>query len=188
MHPILSHQLTFLFPRLPAFSVKSDSQEVLCVPTPRLHGYDFSYHGLLGIWEGFSPSSNSFHQPIIDDLQRSLLLDLPGTAQQQQGYHHTHTNSTGSTGGYPHRGLGLNSQRSRSPAEDWYGNWSAALTTLAARRGVDQLSWKPPVPTAKLVQRQIALQLCGWSLREEELGAAIKRFVFTFTFLSKFMC
>ncbi|KAF8971267.1 hypothetical protein BDZ97DRAFT_1901867 [Flammula alnicola] len=133
------------------------SQDVLCVPTPRLHGYDFSYHGLMGIWEGFPATDAATPQSHLSDdtpiaIQRSLLLDLPVTGNQ-----------------------GHASRRSHSPADDLHGNWSAALATLAARRGIDRWSWKPPVATSKLVQRQVALHVCGWSLREEEIAASIKR-------------
>ena len=144
----------------------TDSQEVLCVPTPRLYGYDFSYQGLLGIWEGFNPSSvrapiQNFSESTPTHGQRSLLLDLP-VGQ----VHHSRAGSTGS-GGH-------SSRRSHSPTDDFFGSWSAALHSLAARRK-DHSSWKPTVSTDKLVQRQIALQVCGWSVREEELSAAVKR-------------
>lgn len=138
------------------------------MPIPRLHGYDFSYQGLLGIWEGFNPSSvpiQHFSEDTPVPGQRSLLLDLPVPQIQ-----HSHTGSAGSGGHERH-----SSHRSRSPADDLFGSWSAALHSLAARRGSDRSSWKPSVPTTKLVQRQIALQVCGWSLREGQLTAAVKR-------------
>lgn len=51
-----------------------------------------------------------------------------------------------------------------------------ALLALSARNGDDGNEvdpWRPGTPTAKLVQRRFGLQLCGWSLREEELNNAI---------------
>jgi hypothetical protein len=54
-----------------------------------------------------------------------------------------------------------------------HGNWNAAITALVDKRGLGSL-WKPPVPTTKLMQRQIALQLCGWDLKEDELKTAIR--------------
>ena len=132
------------------------------MPTPRLHGYDFSYQGLLGIWEGFNPSSvprQNFDRDTPVPGQHSLLLDLP-VGQRADSTSVGHETQS--------------SERSRSP-DDLFGSWSAALHSLAARRGTDRSTWKPTVPTNKLVQRQIALQVCGWSVREEELTAAVKR-------------
>lgn len=147
------------------------------MPTPRLHGYDFSYHGLLGIWESFPPidGNSQSHRPIPPDetplaIQRSLLLDLPVADAR-----HKRAGSNGSRG--------HSARREQSPADDLHGNWSAALATLASRRSIDRWSWKSPVPTSKLVARQVALQICGWSLREEEIGASIKRLVFLSYFL-----
>ena len=139
------------------------------MPTPRLYGFDFSYQGLLGIWEGFNPSSAPMHvQQFSEETpipgQRSLLLDLP------VGRVHSRAGSAGSGGGHENR----SNNRSHSPADDLFGSWSAALHSLAARRK-DHSSWKPTVPTEKLVQRQIALQVCGWSMREEEISASVKR-------------
>ncbi|KAF9483146.1 hypothetical protein BDN70DRAFT_800339 [Pholiota conissans] len=145
-----------------------NSQEILCVPTPRLNGFDFSYHGLLGIWEGFAPIDGTAPGNLSDDtplaLQRSLLLDLP-----VPNVHHSRSGSTGG-GNY-----GRSSRRSHSPVDDLQDNWSAALADLANRRGIDRWSWKSPVPTNKLVARQVALTVCGWSLREEEITANIKK-------------
>ena len=136
------------------------------MPTPRLHGYDFSYQGLLGIWEGFNPSVplQQFDEDTPVPGERSLLLDLP--VEQV----HPSRADSGSSGGHENH----STERSRSP-DDLFGSWSAALHSLAARRGTDRTTWKPTVPTNKLIQRQIALQVCGWSVREEELTAAVKR-------------
>ncbi|TFK24770.1 hypothetical protein FA15DRAFT_618942 [Coprinopsis marcescibilis] len=143
------------------------SRELLCNPTPRLHGFDFAFQGLAGIWEGLQPSSPQAPPNSVDDtpiaVQRSLLLDVPGSLP-------THHSQQSSSAG----GVGT-SRRSHSPADDLYGNWNAVLAVLIERRGVDKTSWKPSLPTTKLAQRQLALQLCGWSLRDEELKAAVKR-------------
>lgn len=168
---------------------ETDSQEVLCVPTAHLHGYDFSYQGLLGIWEGFPPTPPSQRRQFVDDVpavvQHSLLFEMPPIGPQLFPGHvhgHTHSASTGSMGltptGNATVGGGTTNHtkgRSRSPVDDLGGNWPAALAALAARRGSDRSSWKPTVHTSKLTQRQIGLQVIGWSLREDELAAAIKR-------------
>lgn len=128
------------------------------VPTPRVHGYDFSYHGLQGIWEGFPPADD-FSSTVAEDtpvaVGSSLLLDTPVSAP-----HHIHAGT----------------RRSRSPGDDLHGNWSAAIATLGARRNLDRWSWKSPVATGKLLQRKLALLTCGWSLREDEISATISRF------------
>ena len=152
------------------------------MPTPRLYGYDFSYQGLLGIWEGFNPSSAPVHmQQVSEDTpipsQRSLLLDLP-VGQ----VHHALAGGTGSGSHENH-----SSHRSHSPADDFFGSWSAALHSLSARRR-DHSSWKPTVPTDKLIQRQIALQVCGWSVREEELSASVKKLFFLSFFVANLKC
>ncbi|PPQ65556.1 hypothetical protein CVT24_010819 [Panaeolus cyanescens] len=144
------------------------SQEVLSVPTPRLHGYDFSFQGLAGLWEGFPPIALP-GQTMPDETPTAgprTLLDVPNAPQM----HHSLSGSTTSSGEDRH-----SSRRSHSPADDFHGNWTAALRSLASRRGADRSTWKPPVSTSKLVQRQLALQVCGWSLREDELTAAIDR-------------
>ncbi|TFK44098.1 hypothetical protein BDQ12DRAFT_640512 [Crucibulum laeve] len=141
------------------------SQDLLCVPTPRIHGYDFGYQGLMGIWEGLTPTRIIIHEETVDDtpvaIQRSLLLDPP-----PPGHSGRHQYGGGER---------ISSRRSQSPADDLHGNWQAALAALATRRGADRSSWKPNFVTSKVVQRQAALQLCGWSLKEEELTSAIRR-------------
>lgn len=156
-----------------------DSQEVLTVPTAQLHGYDFGYQGLLGIWEGLVPASLPLLVGDAPITQQSLLFDLPPTANPHYpGYVHSHTGSTGSISiGASGVASNLSKRRSRSPTDSRHGNWPAALLALAARRGSDtsKSSWKPAVHTSKLLQRQIALQVIGWSLRDDELSDAIRR-------------
>ena len=121
------------------------------MPTPRLHGYDFSYEGLLGIWEGFQALPDQKRETTPVTAHRDLLEPDPSTAHHEK----------------------QSSRRSRSP-NDRRGNFHASLVILAARRGADGSTWKPTVVTTKLVQRQVALRLCGWSLREEDLTNVIK--------------
>jgi hypothetical protein len=151
-----------------------DSHDLLSLPTPRLHGYDLSYQGLQGIWDRIPPMVIQSQPLLAEDTPvaglRPLLLDLPPPGLSS---HPSYSTSSGNM--LQER---QTSGRSHSPVDELHGNWQAALETLAARRGADRSSWKPTVATAKLVQRQIALQLCGWSLREDELMAAIKRFIF----------
>lgn len=129
-----------------------DSQDYLCLPTSRLNGYDFSYEGLLGIWEGLQPMPNAstLETPVPRDL-----LNLPDILPP---HHERHSN-----------------RRSHSPADDFHGNYHAALSSLSLRRGVDRSSYKPDVSTTRHLQRQVALQLCGWGFKDDELVNEIKR-------------
>lgn len=142
------------------------SRELLCTPTPQIHGYDFSNQGLIGIWEGLQPATPPQSQTEAADetptaVNRSLLLDVPAAAPTPTTYANVHERQP--------------SRRSHSPADDLHGNWQEALSALARRRGGERSLWKPPVPTTKLPQRQVALQLCGWSLRDDELHSAVSR-------------
>jgi len=156
------------------------------VPTARLHGYDFSFQGLLGIWEGLVPMPNPPQPPLVGDapitMQQTLLFDLPTIANPPYPYiNHSHTSSIGSTASISSESSGVTTNlfthRNNSPADALHGNWPAALAALGFRRGSDTVksNWKPAVQTSKLLQRQIALQIIGWSLRDDELSDAIKR-------------
>ncbi|KAF5385783.1 hypothetical protein D9615_002692 [Tricholomella constricta] len=120
------------------------SHDYLSVPKSVLHGYDFAYQGLLGIWEGFQP---------LPAPENSDLLPLNPYFDASQ-YH--------------------DRRRTHGPVDELYGNFQAALGALAGRRTGDR-PWKPTVATAKGLQRQIALQLLGWSLREDELASTLHR-------------
>ena len=125
------------------------------MPTPRLHGYDFSHQGLLGVWEGFPPSSPQ--QSAIESTPRGALLELPSTPR-----------------GLAAELAGHSQRRPLSPSDEIHGDFHSAVVSLCSRGG-ERATWKPTVPTQKLAQRQLALQLCGWSLKEDDLNNAIKR-------------
>lgn len=38
-------------------------------------------------------------------------------------------------------------------------------------------AWAPATPTKKLVQRQLVLMVCGWSLKEDDFSSVITRSV-----------
>lgn len=104
---------------------QADSREYLCRPTARIHGYDFSYEGVLGIWEGLTAAPDTFGN--------------------------------------------------RSPVDDLRGDFQASLTELLTRRRANRYPWIPNVRTSKLLQRQVCLELCGWSVREDDLMKDIQR-------------
>jgi hypothetical protein len=139
-----------------------DSRELFYAPTPRLHGYDFAHQGLLGIWLGFQPSPKP--QPAQPSTPQVVVLELsPSTPRKLPA----------ELGGYPHSPLPKS--RALSPSDDIHGDFHAAIVALRTRKGGGPPFWQPTVSTQKLEQRQFALQLCGWSLKEEDIHNAIKR-------------
>lgn len=134
-----------------------DSREIACIPTSRVHGYDFSNQGLMGIWEGFqalpqsSESRNSASLP-------NLRLAPPAL-----------DSSSGSTRGLP-------STFSQSFEDLSYGDFNAAITAILSRQGIEKTSWSPALRTNKSAQRELSLQLCGWYLGGDELSDAVKKY------------
>lgn len=57
-----------------------------------------------------------------------------------------------------------------------YGDFNAAITAILSRQGVEKTSWSPALRTNKSAQREVALQLCGWYLKGDELSDAIKKY------------
>lgn len=124
----------------------------------------------MGIWEGLIPMYTQPDAQEMDEtpvpIQRSLLLEPtpPGRSM------HSSFSRTLDSGvdRYPTNLM--------ASAEDSLGDWQDALTELAARLGPDRTPWKSSTSISKPLQRQLALQLCGWSMREEDLLATIKRY------------
>ena len=69
-----------------------------------------------------------------------------------------------------------NRKRNQAHASNLPEDFLAAIEELNSRNGdvSGGVAWKPSVSTAKLAQRRFALQLCGWSLAQDELAQAIK--------------
>lgn len=150
----------------------TDAQQTLSFPSPLIEGYSFSYHGILGVWEGFRPlHAHISAQPTPRIPQRGLLLDAPPPTPPHVA-HDSHR----------HRGESRHTtqQSSRPPPDDQDDDFLAAISILNARKDSGQSDWRPPVATAKLGQRQLALYLCGWSLADGDLGNAIKKYLIYF--------
>ncbi|OSC97421.1 hypothetical protein PYCCODRAFT_1419471 [Trametes coccinea BRFM310] len=148
------------------------AQRLLSTPSPMIDGYNFAYQGLSGIWDGFratrhQPPSNQptprmyprgtlFDGPSASPLLAPLTLDAPRRSNSKH------------SGGR---------KRSRPPGPAFPEDFLAAIEILNARSGSSDsiTTWKPSVSTARLGQRRFALQLCGWSLAQEDLARAIKR-------------
>jgi hypothetical protein len=138
----------------------SDARRRLEGTAVHLNGYNFANQGIRGIWDGFSPSvptvapsspPGAVPGPLLDPLIVEGVQSISRT-QSRRGKH-----------------------RADAPSD-----FAAALLLLSAyhRANADPLDsadWKPTIPTAKLMQRQFALQLCGWSLKNEDIAAVINR-------------
>ncbi|KAF8134417.1 hypothetical protein EV363DRAFT_1562004 [Boletus edulis] len=129
------------------------SREITCTPTSRIHGYDFSNQGLMGVWEGFQ----ALPQLSKPRGSVSLLTDLrpafdPGSASSS-----------------------LPTAFSQSFEDLSYGDFNAAITAILSRQGVEKTYWSPAIRTNKSAQRELALQMCRWYLKGDELSDAIKK-------------
>ncbi|KAH7107973.1 hypothetical protein BKA62DRAFT_680564 [Auriculariales sp. MPI-PUGE-AT-0066] len=118
-------------------------------------GYDFSFRGLLAIWEGFEASSFGDTPPVpppsTQDSSSQSLLD--GTSQSDSPT--AVSNMSGQFWGgeaYPDIVARINESHGRS--------------ALALE--------KVMVPTGRLQQRRLALAVCGWEMDEERLDARIR--------------
>jgi len=125
------------------------SRELVCFPTSRLHGYEFSNQGLLGLWEGFAPlpqvpDSGSPSFSVLD-----VILTVPTTSLADSSLSPLSTSAV------------LDPlTRMRQPSDDFvYGDFAAAVTALCARRTGSERPWKAPVRTNKLERRRFALHL-----------------------------
>jgi hypothetical protein len=159
--------------------LNADSRRLLQLPKPtRVHGYDFSCQGLLGIWEGFPATGRGAggaappSSPVAG--LKSLLLEHTTLDLGQISNARPHSRHSSSR--RPSHQF-IDTSALNGPATGPQDEFAQALNALSAihgdvGRGVD--SWKPETPTAKLPQRRFGLQLCGWSLREDELNNAIR--------------
>ena len=148
---VLVLSMTFFY-----FDRMIDSQQLLCVPTARVNGYDFAHQGILGVWEGISPmQSRGDTTPTVTARPLNELENqsFPGQSRRSRRSY------------------------SQTQVENGQTVFRAALFEIESRNSGERSTWKPAANTTKLVQRRVAMKLCGWSLKEDELGAAIRRLV-----------
>jgi SEA/GATOR complex protein SEA4/MIOS len=141
------------------YQILADARRMLEVPAVHLNGFNFANQGIQGIWEGFKstiadapPSNSPRGLPLLEPL---AVVEGVKTISRSQ------------------------SRRGRNRA-DVPSDFAAALLLLSAYHKTDTAAlessdWKPTVPTTKLTQRQFALQLCGWSLKNEDISAVINK-------------
>lgn len=150
-------------------NLRTDSQQLLSVPTSIVEGYNFSYHGIWGIWEGFRPVHRPFSaNPTPRIPSRGLLLDTaPSSIYSHNADPLSHRAGPRPTG----RG------RSLPPPDHNHDDFLDAISIVNTRRDNGKIPWQPAVRTHKLAQRQLALYLCGWNLADGDLNHAIKRYL-----------
>ncbi|KAI8992887.1 hypothetical protein BD414DRAFT_412412 [Trametes punicea] len=148
------------------------AQRLLSSPSSVIEGYNFAYQGLAGIWDGFRATRP--HPPSSQPTPRMPTRNAPFDG------HSASPLLTPLTLDAPRRSNSKHSsgrRRSRPPTSTLPEEFLAAIEVLNARSGSSEsaAAWKPSVSTARLAQRRFALQLCGWSLAQEDLARAIKR-------------
>ena len=143
-----------------------DIQSLLSAPPSALDDYNFSYQGIIGVWEGFRPSRPhvSAH-PTPRMPQRGLLLDIPPNPVSNilLEQHHPRSRSRQADGRRP------------KGTDASHDEFSGAVATLLSEKLPNQTSWKPVANTNRLAQRQLALYMCAWSLADEDLAHAVRR-------------
>jgi hypothetical protein len=169
---------------------KQVSREILAAgASSRINGIEFSYQGVLGIWEGFSP----FSAPVTTNLQSSHVTDSPAyspllsvaSPQVYPGYAPSRP---------PSQRGGKRGDRHKSPQRDGY---DVAVSVLNMRRdaavdvggggggGENGASFAVPGSETReggqkrrfgrLARRRLALALCGWDINNIELRGDIAR-------------
>ncbi|KAI5123084.1 hypothetical protein M0805_000518 [Coniferiporia weirii] len=135
------------------------SKYLLTFGSPKIHGIDFSYQGILGIWEGLEASSSQEVVSLLDSLD----LAAPSEASSN-----TLNDSSPSVDVNASLRPRLQSNKSHRMGDGFHGNYTAALNTLNSRSNLDKSVWKSTVHTDKNQQRRLALALCDWRVGEEE--------------------
>lgn len=98
--------------------------------------------------------------------QRSLLLDTPQASLSSLLSEAQHMRS---------RSLQSDNRSPQILNDGPVEEFSSVVETLLSENDMERLPWKPAVSTHKPAQRRLALDLCGWSLAEEDLNSAVKR-------------
>ncbi|KAH8822890.1 hypothetical protein DL96DRAFT_1671122 [Flagelloscypha sp. PMI_526] len=127
--------------------------------------------------------SNPLHNALITTDEEGMLSDLWTwmahasdflclPISRINGYDFAHVGVIGIWEGFtPNASLERSGHNNTAtPSDDTFQH---ALIALATRKG--NKLWKPSIPTARAVNRQVALQLCGWNLVEEEFTKDIRR-------------
>lgn len=144
------------------------SRDLLCYPASRVHGYDFSNQGLQGIWNGFPAL------PRVAAAKTKSTISLPAELLSTS-FETTTTDANSSGTPSPTDIPGLLGTSPQSAEDVFYGDFDAAVGLLLSQQNPMRLPSSPSCRTKRAKQRQFAIQLCGWSLADEDLSSAIKK-------------
>lgn len=137
-----------------------DSKHLLTFGSSKVHGIDFSYQGILGIWEGLEASTPYEMASLLDSLD----LASPPEASQASKELSLSIDVTASLRPRP------SARQTQRMGDGFHGNYSAALNTLNSRSNGEKTSWKPTVHSEKTQQRKLALALCDWKVDQDEIA------------------
>ena len=139
-------------------TTEADSKNLLKFGSSKIHGFDFSYQGILGIWNGLEAAASRDVISLLDGLDlaspsEASSATLTGTPIPEEG---------------PSLRSHLPPKRPHRPGDGFHGNYSAALNMLNSRTILDKSLWKSTIHTDKTQQRRLALALCNWRIGEDE--------------------
>ncbi|KAJ3852157.1 hypothetical protein EV368DRAFT_41612 [Lentinula lateritia] len=144
------------------------SQKFLSSPTPLLQGYDFSFAGVWGIWDG--PPSIGGSGTIPRYKNSNAHYAKPSTNMSEEYSSNSGSLTSGS----------VSSSLTGKPLTN-DPEWRQALLELLARTeeppSTSRLPIFPYVSTSRPLQRHVCLHLIGWGfiLRDDSLMAEVRR-------------
>ena len=125
----------------------------------KLHGIDFSYQGILGIWEGLEPSAPQEFVSLLDGLDLASPSEASSVTLGEVGP------SVDVAASLRPR---LSYKQSQRMGDGFHGAYAAALNVLNTRGNSEKSVWKLTVSTHKAHQRRLALDMCNWRVGEED--------------------
>lgn len=148
-------------------NVLLDAKQLLAFGSSKVHGIDFSFQGIMGIWEGLEASPSQDMMSILDGL------DLASPSE-----------SPAARGESPHRSVDVNASlhprlntfKSQKLVDGFHGNYTAALNTLNSRTDLvnEKLAFKSPLHSDKVQRRRLALALCNWKAGDEQIARSVQ--------------
>lgn len=158
-----------LFTRIEIQCTYSASAQVTPSKGKYVQGFDFTFRGVLEIWEGFTQMSTS---PRVTSIIATAASSENGVSSTPVIFSKTMASKSSQNQNHSI------TPRAHIAIDMVKGPWQEALNEIASwirqpsSGDEDHLeSWHPFTSTQKLDQREIALALCSWSLRVNDVRA-----------------